>query len=148
MSEISDLKARVDWLERRLASVPVRWAKQDTLFLGGVIANGTEFIKPSGAASGVYGLKYKTGLATRTTVPDSIGTANYANSYDGLASISLLSGEKAWVIVGPCTDVSGTTYAATWVSAPVGQPIMVWSNYIIMATEGGGTAKVYRAYSV
>ena len=145
-AQVRQLTFRVDQIPRPVAS-PI-----STLFRAGSIWRGTQFYKPSGAASGVYGLKYKTGLATRTTVPDAVGSSDYADTYDGLASATIFKpgniAEDVWIICGPCMDVNSRGYAAVPISAPNNHPIILWNDPIIMATEGGGRANVYRVYGL
>jgi hypothetical protein len=148
---IAQLEARLADLQRKVDGFPRPVGNFAPTFIAGRIIYGTEFILPSGSGSGIYGLKYKTGLSTRTTVPDTIATANMATTYDGLAVARFYVGARnfaAWVICGPCTDSDGTTWAAETVSAPTSTPIIAIANPIRLAKVSGGTELVYRIYGL
>lgn len=146
---IAQLEFDVRELTRRLEQIPrpVANATQSVLLLPLIVSYGTQFFLPSGAASGIYGLKYKTSTPTITSVPSVSVSANMANTYDGLAYCNTLLG-AAWVICGNCLDSTGNFIANYPVSCPVGQQMLAWRKPIKMTCDTGGVVDVYRVFSV
>ena len=102
---IAQLEFDVRELTRRLEQIPrpVANATQSVLLLPLIVSYGTQFFLPSGAASGIYGLKYKTSTPTITSVPSVSVSANMANTYDGLAYCN-----TCWVPPGSFVEIAWT----------------------------------------
>lgn len=141
---IAQLEVQVRELTRRMEQIPRPVSSSVSVLLKTcTVIWGTEFLLPSGASSGRYGLKYKIGLATRTTVPAATPSTHLASTLDGVAWTTI-----GWVLVAPFTDAGGTFHAARTLSCPEGWPLLVLAAPVTMNNDAGGTSPVYVAYSL
>jgi hypothetical protein len=143
MSEMSDLKARVDWLERRLAAVPVRFGKQAELpTILEVQGGNTIFTLGASTFTGI--LQNGTISSVPTAVP--VAATTYANGLGYgyvLDPAGAVSSGLVWICNGTAVSNLGVSFSSS-IFFPIPKFIPISSvTRVTVTCATGGTATVY-----